>query len=478
MTDAGLSRAHLRVARPSDDLDAVLRFYRDGLGFAVLGSFEGHSGFDGVMLGHPEAAYHLEFTRKKGHRAGKAPTQDNLLVFYLPDRGEWQAAVDRLLGLGHRPVQSFNPYWDRGGKTFGDPDGYRVVLHNAAWPASAQVAAAQQDDDPRGTAELLAAYEAGTGVLRTAVAGMSLEQLRSRPVEGKWSTLEVLCHVSDCEQFFADRMKRTLAMDRPLLVGADGWRYPEAAHYHDRDPAEELALVELTRRQMARILQLVPEQAWRRTAVHTEAGQVTLRQLLLHAICHLEHHVGFIQQKRAALGLPPKETPGNPHEVGRRGDLLVSTDPALLDLGVIHRFLADRSYWAAGRPLEVVRRSLANSLCFGLYEAGRQVGLARVVTDRATFAWLCDVFVLEPYRDRGLGKWLVECVLGHPALQGLRRFLLGTRDAHGLYRRFGFSPLADPTRFLEVIRPGESQAGHPADESAQAPRSPEAKGGE
>ena len=131
---ADLSGAHLRVARPSDDLDAVTRFYRDGLGFTVLGGFTGHDGFAGVMLGHPGAAYHLEFTRKEGHQAGRAPTQDNLLVFYLPDRPRWQAAVDRLLALGHRPVPSFNPYWDRQGVTFEDPDGYRVVLQNAAWP--------------------------------------------------------------------------------------------------------------------------------------------------------------------------------------------------------------------------------------------------------------------------------------------------------------------------------------------------------
>jgi uncharacterized damage-inducible protein DinB len=291
MTDAAnLSRAHLRVARPSDDLDAVVRFYRDGLGFSVLGGFKDHDGFDGVMIGHAGAGYHLEFTRKAGHAAGKAPTQDNLLVFYLPDQVEWQVAVDRLVGLGHRPVASFNPYWDRHGRTFEDPDGYRVVLQNAPWPASPQVA-----------------YEAGSGFLRAAVAGLSPEHLRSRPVAGKWSTLEVVCHVSDCEQFFADRMKRTLAMDRPLLVGADGWRYPEAVRYQDRDLGEELALVDLTRRQMARILKLVPDEAWRRNAVHTETGAVTLRQVLLYAIRHLDHHVAFIEEKRAALGLPCRE---------------------------------------------------------------------------------------------------------------------------------------------------------------------------
>ena len=143
---------------------------------------------------------------------------------------------------------------------------------------------------------------------------------------------------------------------------------------------------------------------------------------------------------------------GIPHEVARRGDFLISTDPALLDLALIHDFLANRSYWATGRPLDVVRRAVENSLCFGLYEGSRQVGLARVVTDRATFAWLCDVFVLEEYRGRGLSKWLIECVMGYPDLQGLRRVLLATRDAHNLYRRFGFTPLADPGRFMEVFR--------------------------
>jgi catechol 2,3-dioxygenase-like lactoylglutathione lyase family enzyme len=129
-----LSQAHLRVARPSDNLGAVVRFYRDGLGFEVLAEFHGHDGFDGVMLGHRGAAYHLEFTRKQGHRAGKAPTLDNLLVFYLPDEAEWAAAVTRLKECGYGPVEAFNPYWDKVGKTFEDPDGYRVVLQNAAWP--------------------------------------------------------------------------------------------------------------------------------------------------------------------------------------------------------------------------------------------------------------------------------------------------------------------------------------------------------
>jgi catechol 2,3-dioxygenase-like lactoylglutathione lyase family enzyme len=124
----------LRVARSTDHLDEVVRFYSQGLGLTVLGSFEGHEGFDGTMLGHPGTLYHLEFTHKQGHSVGPAPTQDSLLVFYLPDSGQWQEAIDRMRTAGYEPVPSFNPYWDGAGRTFEDPDGYRVVLQNASWP--------------------------------------------------------------------------------------------------------------------------------------------------------------------------------------------------------------------------------------------------------------------------------------------------------------------------------------------------------
>ena len=128
-----LSHAHLRIARPTDNLLAVIAFYRDGLGFEVLYEFQDHDGFDGVMLGHHKSAYHLEFTRKNGHHVGRAPTDDNLLVFYLPDEVDWKAAVDRMEAAGHKPVPAFNSYWDRNGKTYVDPDCYRVVLQNAEW---------------------------------------------------------------------------------------------------------------------------------------------------------------------------------------------------------------------------------------------------------------------------------------------------------------------------------------------------------
>lgn len=128
-----VGQTHLRVARPTDNLDAVVKFYRDGLGFGVLVQFEGHNGFDGVILGHKGAGYHIEFTRKAGHAAGRAPTRDNLLVFYMPDQAAWDAAVARMKRHGHNPVPAFNPFWDRHGVTFEDPDGYRVVLHNGTW---------------------------------------------------------------------------------------------------------------------------------------------------------------------------------------------------------------------------------------------------------------------------------------------------------------------------------------------------------
>jgi catechol 2,3-dioxygenase-like lactoylglutathione lyase family enzyme len=123
----------LRVARPTDDLDALLPFYQQGLGLKILYRFEDHDGFDGVMLGHERAPYHFEFTRARGHKAGRAPTADNLIVFYLADPEDWRAAVQSMRDAGFEPVPAFNPYWDRDGVTFEDADGYRVVLQRAAW---------------------------------------------------------------------------------------------------------------------------------------------------------------------------------------------------------------------------------------------------------------------------------------------------------------------------------------------------------
>jgi len=123
----------LRVARPTDNIEALKSFYVDGLGLEVLYEFSDHDGFDGLMVGVPNCPYHFEFTKKYGHSVGRAPTTDNLLVFYLPDLEEWDHAVQRMKAAGFSPVASFNPYWDRSGRTFEDPDGYRIVLQNASW---------------------------------------------------------------------------------------------------------------------------------------------------------------------------------------------------------------------------------------------------------------------------------------------------------------------------------------------------------
>jgi RimJ/RimL family protein N-acetyltransferase/GNAT superfamily N-acetyltransferase len=131
----------------------------------------------------------------------------------------------------------------------------------------------------------------------------------------------------------------------------------------------------------------------------------------------------------------------------------ISTDPSKLDAGFIQNFLANSSYWAQNRSLAVTQKALANSLCFGVYRDTEQVGLARVVTDYATFAWVCDVFVAEAHRGRGLGKWLIERVVTHPDLQGLKRILLATRDAHELYRRYGgFDGLPAPEKWMMIRR--------------------------
>jgi len=130
----------------------------------------------------------------------------------------------------------------------------------------------------------------------------------------------------------------------------------------------------------------------------------------------------------------------------------ISCEPGRLDLDVIHAFLAS-AYWSPGIPREVVAQAVRNSLCFGAYQGQAQVGFARVVTDRTTFAYLADVFVLPEHRGRGLSKRLMRAVRTHPDLQGLRRWLLVTRDAHGLYRQFGFTPIAAPERHMEILDP-------------------------
>jgi len=139
-------------------------------------------------------------------------------------------------------------------------------------------------------------------------------------------------------------------------------------------------------------------------------------------------------------------------KVWHRAPFEISTDKARLDVALIHENLA-RSYWSPGIQREVVERAIANSVCFGAYHACEQVGFARVVSDCATFAYLCDVFVVAAWRGRGISKFLMECVKAHPDLQRLRRWMLATRDAHGLYAQFGFTPISAPERFMQIHDP-------------------------
>jgi len=167
-------------------------------------------------------------------------------------------------------------------------------------PAGSRIAA-QQDEAARSTADLVIAYEHGIDDLRGAVADMTTDQLRARPIAGKWSTLEVVCHLAGTEIYFTDRIERTIALDRPLLMGADERPYPERLNYQALDLGEELALFAALRRHAVRILRAQPPEAWERAAVHSHDGIVTLRQLVLKAVQHLAHHLRFVAEKRAAL---------------------------------------------------------------------------------------------------------------------------------------------------------------------------------
>jgi GNAT superfamily N-acetyltransferase len=129
-------------------------------------------------------------------------------------------------------------------------------------------------------------------------------------------------------------------------------------------------------------------------------------------------------------------------------DIRISTDKEKLNVGYIHDYLSNKSYWAEGIPLDTVQKSIDGSLCFGVYDKDEQIGFARVISDMATYGYLCDVFIDEQYRGMGLGVWLMETIMADPRLQGFRRWMLGTKDAHGLYEKSGFGPLEDPTRVM------------------------------
>ncbi len=140
-------------------------------------------------------------------------------------------------------------------------------------------------------------------------------------------------------------------------------------------------------------------------------------------------------------------------EVYQKKGFLISTDKSLLNIEVIYKYLNEDSYWAQGMPFERLTRAIENSLCFGVYSREQLAGFARVITDKATFAYLCDVFILPGYRGQGLSKWLVQTIVEYPELKGLRRLSLATADAHGLYSQFGFSQITKPENWMEIFTP-------------------------
>lgn len=162
-------------------------------------------------------------------------------------------------------------------------------------------------------------------------------------------------------------------------------------------------------------------------------------------------------QNNANLAGQRRRTGENVTNEWQRGNYTISTDASRLNRELIHRYLSSSTYWATGRPYEVVCRSMENSLCFGLYRGAEQIGFARVITDYATFAWLADVFVLEEHRGMGLGVWLTEVIISHPQLQGFRRWALATKDAQTLYAKFGFTELKLPERWMERHDPSTQE---------------------
>jgi GNAT superfamily N-acetyltransferase len=165
-------------------------------------------------------------------------------------------------------------------------------------------------------------------------------------------------------------------------------------------------------------------------------------------------------RRQAAAGQSGDKSPHSKFmsQSWEKDEYLISTDRSRLNVYLIHEYLSNTSYWATGRSLEVVQRSIENSLAFGIYKASELVGFGRVVTDYATFAWVADVFVLPEHRGRGLSKWLMEVILAHPQLQGFRRWVLSTKDAQGLYERYGFIKLHRPERWMERPDPNMKES--------------------
>lgn len=288
MAAAGL---HLRIARPVRDLERAATMYVRGLGLAELGRFDDHDGFDGVMLGADGLDYHLELTRCREHPVVPEPTPEDLLVFYVPDPAEWRERCARLLAAGFVEVAPFNPYWGRLGRTFADPDGYRVVLQQADWVLGRLLA--RLADMPR--------------FLEEAFAGLAGDAAAQRAGATEFSPVEQCWHLADLErEGYAERIRRLRTEDHPALPDFDGARRAQERRYRTLSLAAGLAAFREAREANLAALRAVAPQEWERCGTQEGVGAVTLadipRMMAGHDAGHREEIAAWLRAQR--LGQP------------------------------------------------------------------------------------------------------------------------------------------------------------------------------
>lgn len=284
------------------------------------------------------------------------------------------------------------------------------------------------------------------------------DDARTRRDGDRWAMQEHAGHLLDLEELGLGRLE-DYAAGRERLRPADILNRKTYEANHNAQPIESiLRAFRRERMELVARVEAMDEAAMSRTSLHPRLNQpMRVLDLLLFTAEHDDHHLASIAELAQKFAITSDAKPARDKaNEWTRGDFTISTDASRLDLEIIRAFL-DRSYWAKGRPLDVIRRSIENSMSFGIYKGAQQVGFARVITDRATFAWLADLFVLEEYRGQNLSKWLMETIIAHPDLQGLRRWTLATKDAHTLYRRYGFTELKRPERWMERHDPATEE---------------------
>lgn len=266
-------------------------------------------------------------------------------------------------------------------------------------------------------------------------------QLERKYAPDKWSVRFLLHHLADAETVLFDRIRRVLSEPRQVIWAFDQDAWAKGLDY-SRIPMDlSRRIYDSTRGGVIYQARLHYETEGHREFIHSETGLRTLKTEFDKVAFHNEHHLEQIE-----LALKDYEPSA------QQAEYSVSTDSSRFDIEMIYTFLTN-CYWAEGVPRDVVQRSIDHALCFGVFHGEKQVGFARVITDRATYAYIGDVFILESHRGRGLSKQLMQAIMRHPDLQGFRRWSLITNDAHGLYKQFGFTAVADPQRYMELCDP-------------------------